>query len=444
MQEPYQPKELMNLMKKQIFRQSALDRLSSPEQLDMVFQVVRPATWFALAAVALLLAVLMGWGFFGTVATKVTGQGILLRQGALEEAPSPGSGRIEAILVDVDDPVEKGQIIARLGQPELRHQVAEMRGKLEILRAEREMGLELGDSRKSLESEYLARRRKALGSSLEVARERAAALKEQLDRYDSLYSKKYITRSQYLGVKDKYNAALQEILSFREELARLPMTAADSTSQFERQKIDVDMRILAASEQLATLEDRLDLETSVRSPATGRVLEIFKTHGQVIQTGEALLSVEKANDNDEPLYVQAYVQPQHGKKIKAGMEAQISPSVVKQEEFGVLQGRVTQVSRFPASLKGMMRILGNDQLVQGLSQGAAPITVTVALETSDRTESGYAWSSGDGPPVTLQSGTLCGATVVVRRQAPVTLVLPFLKKFFLGVGEENLVGEADA
>lgn len=51
---------------------------------------------------------------------------------------------------------------------------------------------------------------------------------------------------------------------------------------------------------------------------------------------------------------------------------------------------------------------------------------------------------GRRPPVVLQSGTLCGVTVVVRRQAPVTLVLPFLKKFFLGIGEEIGGGKGDA
>ncbi len=423
-------------MKKQVFRQSALDRLSSPEQLDLLFRVVPPASWFALLATLLLLVSLILWGFYGTVATKVTGQGILLRQGALEEAPSPGTGRLALILVDIDDTVEKGQIIARLAQPDLENQIRELEGKLEILLIEQDMGQEMGEGKKNLEAEYLARRRRALTSSLEVARERAASLEEQLQQYDALYQKKYITRSQYLDVKDKYNAALQEILSHREELARLPMTAADSTTQLEREKIDVKMRLLATREQLRALQDRLELESLILSPATGRILEIFKTPGQVIQSGEALLSVEKTGDERQPLYVHAFVQPQHGKKIFSGMEAQVSPSVVKQEEFGVLLGHVTRVSRYPASLKGMMRILGNDQLAKTLSQGGAPITVTVALRPSAKTESGYAWSSGGGPPLKLQSGTLAGITVVVRRQAPITLVLPFLKKFFLGVGEE--------
>jgi HlyD family secretion protein len=410
----------------------------------MLFQVVRPAFWVTLSAMLLLLGVLAAWGFYGTVTTLVSGQGILLRHDAHVDAPSPGTGRLESIYVDIDDPVEKGQVIARLAQSELWHQIAELRGRLEILRIERTMGTEMGDSKKMLESEYLARRRQALNSSIKVARDRADSLREQLEQYDALYAKKYITRSQYLEVKDRYNAALQDILSFNEELARLPMTAADSTSQIERQRIDVDMRLLTAEKQLAALEDRYDLETSIRSPASGRVLEVFKSEGQVISAGEALLSVEKVLDDGTPLYVHAFVQPQDGKKILPEMEAQISPSVVKQEEFGILRGRVTHVSSFPASARGMTRVLGNEQLVQTLSRGGAPITVMMALYPSKETESGYVWSSGDGPPLELQSGTLCGVTVVVRRQAPVTLVLPFLKKFFLGIGEEIGGGKDDA
>ena len=160
-------------MKKQIFRQSALDRLSSPEQLDMLFQVVRPAYWAALSALLLLLSVLVVWGFYGTVTTMVSGQGILLREGARVDASSPGSGRLEVIFVDIDDPVEKGHVIARLAQPDLRNQIAEMRGRVEILRAERAMGTEMGVDKKTLESEFLARRRQALNSSIKVASDRA-------------------------------------------------------------------------------------------------------------------------------------------------------------------------------------------------------------------------------------------------------------------------------
>ncbi len=88
------------------------------------------------------------------------------------DASSPGSGRLEAIFVDIDDPVEKGRVIARLAQPDLRNQIAEMRGRVEILRTERAMGTEMGVDKKTLESEYLARRRQALNSSIKVARDR--------------------------------------------------------------------------------------------------------------------------------------------------------------------------------------------------------------------------------------------------------------------------------
>jgi hypothetical protein len=35
----------------------------------------------------------------------------------------------------------------------------------------------------------------------------------------------------------------------------------------------------------------------------------------------------------------------------------------------------------------------------------------------------------------IERNTLCSVEIVTRRQKPITLVLPFVKKYLLGVGE---------
>lgn len=60
----------------EIFRKVALDKMSSPEQLDRLPAVSSTRAWLALAAVAVLLAVFIGWGFWGSIPVKVSGQGI--------------------------------------------------------------------------------------------------------------------------------------------------------------------------------------------------------------------------------------------------------------------------------------------------------------------------------------------------------------------------------
>jgi HlyD family secretion protein len=86
----------------------------------------------------------------------------------------------------------------------------------------------------------------------------------------------------------------------------------------------------------------------------------------------------------------------------------------------------------------MLRALRNEDLVKSLCAGGAPIVVTIALSPDRATPSGYRWSSGSGPPIAIQSGTICSAAVVIRKQTPASLVLPFLKKHLLGTGDSHV------
>ena len=63
-----------------IFRKVALERLSSPEQLDQLMQVTSPKGWIALLSICGLLAVVVVWGFVGTIPTTASGDGILIRR----------------------------------------------------------------------------------------------------------------------------------------------------------------------------------------------------------------------------------------------------------------------------------------------------------------------------------------------------------------------------
>lgn len=55
-----------------LFRQSTLERLNSPEQLNDYIRVARPGVWLVLGAIVLLLTGVIVWGIFGTVSSTVT------------------------------------------------------------------------------------------------------------------------------------------------------------------------------------------------------------------------------------------------------------------------------------------------------------------------------------------------------------------------------------
>ncbi len=78
-----------------IFRKVALERLSSPEQLDQLVPLTSPIGWTAVIAIAAILAAAIGWSIFGSLPTAVPGSGILVsRGGHVFDAMSPVSGTL--------------------------------------------------------------------------------------------------------------------------------------------------------------------------------------------------------------------------------------------------------------------------------------------------------------------------------------------------------------
>jgi Biotin-lipoyl like len=97
-----------------IFRKVALDRLASPEQLDLLMQVTTPRGWIALAGLGLLLLAALAWGIFGSVATTVEGQGILVQPEGVKTIVAARPGVVARILVQVGDVIYKDREVVRL------------------------------------------------------------------------------------------------------------------------------------------------------------------------------------------------------------------------------------------------------------------------------------------------------------------------------------------
>lgn len=98
-------------MKREIFRKEALERLSSPEQLDLLMPVTNSRSWFALAGIGLLLLMGLIWGIFGTVETTVEGTGLLMRYQGFEWVAAPEAGEIIDVMVDSDSEVRAGDLL---------------------------------------------------------------------------------------------------------------------------------------------------------------------------------------------------------------------------------------------------------------------------------------------------------------------------------------------
>lgn len=289
-----------------LFRQAALERLSSPEQLDLFTTFVTPRGWIALLGLGFLITTALFWGVFGSIPIKVQGQGILVGQGGVADIACGVEGQVTDIKVSAGDMIGKGEVVARMFNPEWMKNAG---------------------------------------------------------------------------------AAMSE----------------DNTDRL-REEIESNSRVV--------------------SPYAGRVLEVKTQKGEWVQSGAPLMSVEIKGRDVKELEAVLYIPLEEGKRLFPGMDVQVSPSVARREEYGYMLGRVTSVSEFPVAAEGMVKLLGSRELAEKFSGRGTPVEVRVDLIPDTGTVSGYKWSSRGGPPVKIDSGTLCQGEIILKKVRPVELVIP--------------------
>jgi multidrug efflux pump subunit AcrA (membrane-fusion protein) len=272
-------------VKRPLYRKEALERLASPEQLDQLMQLTRPRSWLALGGLGLLLVMVLAWGFFGTIATTVEGQGVLVCRGGLRGVAAPAGGTAK-LLVAAGATVAAGQDLAVLTAP----------GKSPV---------------------------------------------------------------------------------------------------------------------------------AVPSPCAARVLTLEVEPGAAVESGQRLALLEP---QQEPLQAYLYVPVGQAYQVEAGMTVLVAVAPARQAEYGYLVGRVASTSRFPTAQAEMTRRLGSEELARPLAGLGPCLEIVVELTRDADMPSGYRWSSAQGWPHELHSGTPCQATVTVAEQRPVTLVVPALGK----------------
>ncbi len=347
-------------MSTDIFRQAALERLSSPDQLDEALRVTSAHMWLALSGLFLLLGTTSVWAWQGRIATTVDGKGIVVRRGGVYNISSHGAGIIVDFKVRAGDSIRENQVVAQIEQPELQDQIRTAKQVLD------------------------------------------AATNE---------------RDRILRIRAKAGMAARQ-------LAQIEVQEISEEQQTAQAATELRNKVAEAERRLSGLEDELRVDSEVVSPHAGEVLELKAEVGSNVRPGSPLLSVQPVADTLELLL---YLPALQAKRVKAGMRVEVAPTTVKREESGYMLGTVTYVSDYPATEAALMRNFQNEILVQSLIHDGPVTEARAQLEADPAAPSGYRWSSGHGPAIRISGGTICLVGVVTKRQAPVELIIPYIK-----------------
>ncbi len=415
-------------MQRELFRKAALEKLSTPERLDLTVTVLNRKSWIYLLTLSFLMGTVLTWAIFGTVKTRVEAMGILLG-GEVFQVVSHAPGSVKEVMVQPGDKVAKDQVIARLDQPRLAQELAESRASLAALERQHlqlttyeQQGIALTDA-------LVFKQKENIEQSIRTLEKNKAQLKEQETREFGLLEKGLITRPQVQQTTQRVEQIGLEIEALRAELTMLNKQTNNEKFSMSNLAEQSQQRIEAAKRLIEQLEEQYAYQTEVKAEFDCEVLERLIDVGDVVGIGMPLIKMTKVSETDDGMLSGVlFLQAKDGKKIVEGKEIMIAPSTVLPEEYGYMLGTITYVSEYPTSAKAMFRVLKNDQLITQILQMGPPIEVYVRFTPNPETFSNYQWTSGKGPSVEIQAGTPCTGKITIDEQKPIALVIPKLKK----------------
>ena len=356
------------------FRKSALDKISSLDQLDQSMKVVKPYDFIAVIAMGIIVLAALVWSIVGSIPQSVSAMGVLISSDEVIDVKYTNQGTVKNVFFQRGDTIENGEVIARIERTDMLDQITQVQTTIENL----------------LRAQELINKNTKNGVSKEV-------------RMRELLEKGLISENDYIASKQT--------------------------------SLDLDRQISEKRHELAVLNENYRKFTRILSPATGVILEVSVEKNDYINPGTTIALISK--DNTSPSEAVLFISATEGKKIKQGMSVGIIPSTVKREEYGYIQGTITEISDFPVTEAYMNTVLKNSMMTRTFAQIQNPIEVRASIIPDPTTVSGYKWSSSKGPNQKMSPGIICTSTITVEEKRPIELIIPLLKKKVLGIGSDD-------
>jgi HlyD family secretion protein len=402
-----------------LFRKAAMEKLASPERLDVLMQVTSPVGWIAILTIMGILGAAIAWSVLGSIPERMDAQGILMRGGGLREVKSNTDGVLTKFDLKLNDIVKDTQQIAEVSAGvQADDSTKAARAKLDAAQRELQMGSIDDQSAKGT----LTSQKINYQSELDRANQELAKFNEDLSTARERLSKGLITKARVDQIEMQVSGKQSQITSLKNQISNIDAQIRSIDERIRPRQRAVDAARLELEQTLHTVAE----VTRINATVEGRVVEVKKSVGDRVRNGEVMAIVEPPSSTLEPI---VFVSSSGGKRIKPGMEAQISPSTVKREEYGFMKGTVRSVSEYPVTPDAAMSYISNASLVQELLGSSSKLEMRAALIPDAKAPSGFQWSSSSGPPFKVDTGTRVTVSVVVDRKRPISYVLPILKGF---------------
>ncbi len=381
----------MNLNLKKSPPLEATDKIVHLDHYTNNFSAVRGGAW-------LLVVGLIGfliWAAFAPLDEGVPTEGIVSIETNHKAVQHLSGGIVGQLLVKEGQEVQQGDVLLKLDENNVKARYQEIRQRYFGLRAQESRLVAEKRGKPSIsfhehllkneadpfiqqhminQSQLLQARQSALAGDiasklesisgqramvegyqgvLESHQSQLSLLQEQLNGIRELVKEGFAPRNQQNDLEQKVAHTYGEIASAKANILRsnkaiLELTQQINTrQQIEKKEVDTEMaqvklQVESDAEKYKALQEEL-ARTTLFAPASGQVAGLqIHTVGGVIQPGQKIMDIVPAN---EPLIIDAQIQPHLIDKIHVGQDADVRFSTFSNTPQLLVEGKLVTISK---------------------------------------------------------------------------------------------------
>lgn len=406
-----------------IFRDEALAYISTPNDVNKLIRVMGSGTWILIVVFVVVMSLILGWLFWGSIPITIQGQGILIpKEGVFKTVNSPeGFNTIKELNVKAGQAVEKDEVLVVLDNPEVTKNIEVRTAYIADLKKKKEdLSKEAANSLKEKSANY-ANQKKIIDESVSSKVDFKKQLEKNLERQKAMLEKGYSSNQHVLDAESKLNAIREEGHRNNEKLVQLQKELMVDQENWAQKERDIALKLSDEERGLNDLKTRQETTKIIRSPISGKVTGVYRKVRDNVPANEPLLTVSQGDDDH--LEALIYLNPLEGKEVKVGMKVYMIPTHLEKENLGYVQGEVLDVSPYPETVRSLMSTLQNEELVKKFTETSPPISARVKI-TKDPTKA----TNSSERKLKLSPGTWIYGRVILERRSPFAIIIPEIKK----------------
>lgn len=393
--------------------------------------------WLALLTFAAVIVLLVVWSLTGRIAENVYGAGMIMGRGSYAGVSAAGSGILASLDVRPGDEIVSGQVIGRIFSNEDLAALRRARSLLSHYQAIYEKNRRLVDGIRQSREKYSAEELKRLDASLERQRRQLAWYEEHIKQFPKLAKAGAVSRYEAADAQDRLDKRYLSIETDEADKLEEAFSCLDRIFSLEHDLFDYEVAVSRARTTVEELWNVAFGHARVISRCSGRVVNVNVDPGDIVSVGQELVRVSTEGTGKAEIWeTDAYFPAIDAAKIEPGMEAFVTPSVVKVEQEGSIRGFVASVGESLETQESLERTFRSESFAKTVtvSCNMIPVRVRIVLLRDPSTPSGFAWTSGRGPDLPIRHGTVSSVTIRTRVHSPMSILLGKVRRVVFGDG----------